>query len=216
MEEVQFFMNEFNDEDLDIGSDSFIGDLIGEILGFLTFVAIIYWLGDKLSELRDRLSEWWEDITTKRRRAKKRDLRVRDEGDYAAILRDRIRIEEEEAYELFEEVTWDFQDEIDRQIEFMRPVIRAISHAKNNLESAGLEVRLLDKRSVEIKTSDKLVNKTGRQFDMLIRCKFLGDQIEVLLFDEETWGELRAFEDVDSAMSFVLNYFLEYFVGYSE
>jgi hypothetical protein len=188
MEEVQFFMNEFNDEDLDIGSDSFIGDLIGEILGFLTFVAIIYWLGDKLSELRDRLSEWWEDITTKRRRAKKRDLRVRDEGDYAAILRDRIRIEEEEAYELFEEVTWDF----------------------------GLEVRLLDKRSVEIKTSDKLVNKTGRQFDMLIRCKFLGDQIEVLLFDEETWGELRAFEDVDSAMSFVLNYFLEYFVGYSE
>jgi hypothetical protein len=98
----------------------------------------------------------------------------------------------------------------------MRPVIRAISHAKNNLESAGLEVRLLDKRSVEIKTSDKLVNKTGRQFDMLIRCKFLGDQIEVLLFDEETWGELRAFEDVDSAMSFVLNYFLEYFVGYSE
>jgi hypothetical protein len=160
MEEVQFFMNEFNDEDLDIGSDSFIGDLIGEILGFLTFVAIIYWLGDKLSELRDRLSEWWEDITTKRRRAKKRDLRVRDEGDYAAILRDRIRIEEEEAYELFEEVS--------------------------------------------------------RQFDMLIRCKFLGDQIEVLLFDEETWGELRAFEDVDSAMSFVLNYFLEYFVGYSE
>jgi hypothetical protein len=205
MEEVQFFMNEFNDEDLDIGSDSFIGDLIGEILGFLTFVAIIYWLGDKLSELRDRLSEWWEDITTKRRRAKKRDLRVRDEGDYAAILRDRIRIEEEEAYELFEEVTWDFQDEIDR-----------LSHAKNNLESAGLEVRLLDNRSVEIKTSKELVSKTGRQFDMLIRCKFLGDQIEVLLFDEETWGELRAFEDVDSAMSFVLNYCLEYFVGYSK
>jgi hypothetical protein len=62
--EVLFFMNEFNDEDLDIG------DLIGEILGFLTFVAIIYWVGDKLSELRDCISEWWEDITTKRRRAK--------------------------------------------------------------------------------------------------------------------------------------------------
>ena len=65
-------MNEFNDEDLDIGSDSFIGDLIGEILGFLTFLAIIYWLGDKLSDLRDRLSEWWEDITAKRRRAGKK------------------------------------------------------------------------------------------------------------------------------------------------
>jgi hypothetical protein len=202
-------MNEFNDEDLDIGPDSLIGDLIGEILGFLSFVAIIYWLGDKLSEL-------WEDMAAKLSRTRRRDVRVEGEGDYAAILREKIKIERKAAYELFEEVEPDFQDEIDRQIEFMRPVIRAISHAKNNLESAGLEVRLLDKRSVEIKTSDKLVNKTGRQFDMLIRCKFLGDQIEVLLFDEETWGELRAFEDVDSAMSFVLNYFLEYFVGYSE
>jgi hypothetical protein len=65
--EVLFSRNEFNDEDLGIGSDSLIGDLIGEILGFLTFVAIIYWLGDKLSELRDWLSEWWEDITERRR-----------------------------------------------------------------------------------------------------------------------------------------------------
>ncbi|MGD9032400.1 MAG: hypothetical protein PVH02_07055 [Desulfobacteraceae bacterium] len=63
-------MNEFNDEDLDIGPDSFIGDLIGEILSFLTFVAIIYWLGDKLSDLGHWLSDLWEDITTKRRRAK--------------------------------------------------------------------------------------------------------------------------------------------------
>jgi hypothetical protein len=54
-------MDEFNDEDLDIG------DLIGEILGFLSFVAIIYWLGDKLSELGDRISEWWENITKRRR-----------------------------------------------------------------------------------------------------------------------------------------------------
>jgi hypothetical protein len=57
-------MNEFNDEDLDIG------DLIGEALGFLTFVAIIYWLGDKLSELRDWLSELWENIRSRQRRAK--------------------------------------------------------------------------------------------------------------------------------------------------
>jgi hypothetical protein len=209
-------MNEFNDEDLDIGTDSLIGDLIGEILGFLTFVAIIYWLGDKMSDLRDKISEWWEDITAKRRQAGKRDVRVRGETDYAAILGDKIRIEEEEGYELFGDVERDFQDEIDRQIEFMRPVIRAVSHAKKNLESAGLEVRLLDKRSVEIKTSKELASKTGRRFDMLIRCAFLGDQIEVLLFDEETRGESRAFDDVDSAMSFVLNYCLQYFAGYSE
>jgi hypothetical protein len=62
--EVSFFMDEFNDEDFDIG------DLIGEILGFLTFVAIIYWLGDKLSELRDWLSELWENIRSRQRRAK--------------------------------------------------------------------------------------------------------------------------------------------------
>jgi hypothetical protein len=209
-------MNEFNDEDLDVGSDSLIGDLIGEILGFLSFVAIIYWLGDKLSELGDRLSELWEDITTKLCRARKRKVTVRGKGDYGAILREKARIEQVRGYDLFEGIKWEFQDEIDRQIEFMGPVIRAVSHGKKNLESAGLEIRLLDKRHVEIKTGDELVKKRGRHFDMLIRCEFLGDQIEVLLFDEETWGELRAFEDVDSAMSFVLNYCLEYFVGYSE
>jgi hypothetical protein len=72
-------MNEFNSEDLDVAPDSVISDLIGEILGFLSFVAIIYWLGDKLSELRDWLSEWWEDLT-KRREGRKRDVRVRGEG----------------------------------------------------------------------------------------------------------------------------------------
>jgi hypothetical protein len=198
-------MNEFNDGDLDIG------DLIGEILGFLSFVAIIYWLGDKLSELRDSISEWWEDITTKRKRARQKESKVREKKDYAAILREKITIEEEEAHELFEKVRWDFQDETERQIEFMRPVIRAASHAKKNLESSGLEVWLLDNRVVEIKTGDELVRRTGRHFRMLIRCEFVGDRIEVLLFDEKSRGELRAFEDVDRAMSFILNYCLEYF-----
>ena len=53
-------MNQFNEEDLDLGLDSLIGDLVGEILGFLSFLAIIYWLGDKLSKLWDKVTGRWD------------------------------------------------------------------------------------------------------------------------------------------------------------
>lgn len=200
-------MNEYKGEDLDIGPDSLMGDLIGEILGFLSFVAILYWVGDKLSEL-------WANLTDKVSHARKRDVRVTGEEDYAAILRDKTRMALEGRYGLFGEVTWDFQEELDRQIELMRPLIRAVSRGKEDLEKAGLEVRLLDKRHFEIKTGNELVKRTGQYFDMLVKCEFLGDQIEVYLFDEETKGGLRAFEDVDSAMSFIFDYCLRYFTRY--